>query len=289
MMGGNSGGGNSTTTTQVQYSPAEQNARDTVMNSALNTFANSARGTYAGPQVAPQSAQTQAAQGMMTSAAGAQNAQAAQAADASKFGLTTALNPGSNPYLQQAISAAQNNNNQNFQNVINPAIASTATQDGAYGGSRQGVAQGVAAGQLSQANGQIASNMSSDAYTKGLSTYISTLGLQPQIQGMQTAGANSLSQVGAQNENYQQDLLNYLSGQQTYNQTAQWQPLNNLANIIYSGSNGTTTSTNATPSQGGGARGALGGAAGGAAMGSMFGPMGTGVGAVAGGLLGLLG
>lgn len=221
------------------------------------------------------------------------------------------LDVNNNPNLAKAADASTAAINKNLQRNILPSIGASAVDTGNYGGSRQGIAEGLAMSDANQQATDAITKMYSDAYTQGMgayntgvsnynagnqtantsmANYSQLLSLLPQVSALQTGGSSTLSGVGAQNENYQQQLLDYLSGQQTYNQNGQWSQLGNLANIIYGGSNGSTSTTQTAGSGGGssGVRGALGGAAAGASMGSMFGPWGTGIGAAAGGLYGLL-
>jgi hypothetical protein len=320
-MGGGSGGGG-TTTTQVQYSPTEQAFRDKIMNAAGGIYDQTSG--QGGPPVAGFSAPTIAGQGMAEQAAANQNQIAGQMAGGATTGLRdilgmtgqnyaqnygnlaqakSFLDVNNNPYLAAAAGSAAQQINQNLQRNILPSVNATAIDTGGYGGSRQGVAQGLA---MSDANLQ-ASNainkMYSDAYTTGvgafgtgvqnfnagnqvantgMADYSQLLSELPATSALQTGGAATMSGVGAQQENLTQQQLN----SQYY---GQWAPLQNLANIIYGGSNGTTTSTSSGQSGGGSAlRSGLSGAASGAAMGSAFGPWGTAIGGIGGGLYGLL-
>jgi hypothetical protein len=220
------------------------------------------------------------------------------------------LDVNNNPYLKQAADASTTAITNNLQRNILPSVGETAINSGGYGGSRQGIAEGLAMSDANKQASDAITNMYSQAYGQGLSAYNTgvsnfntgnqvgnqsmanysqLLSLLPNVSALQTGGSSTLSGVGAQNENYQQQLLNYLSGQQTYDQNGQWGQLQNLANIIYGGSNGSTTTTSGAASSGGDTmRNALGGAASGAAMGSFAGPWGMAIGGAAGGLYGAL-
>lgn len=289
-MGGGSGGSQST---KVEYSPAEQAARQYVWDEARGTYAQNKEALQSGgspiPGVAGLSGDTLQAQQMGRNWAygGAQDL-AQQGLQATQYGLTGAMDVNNNPALQGAIQAATRPITQNLQENILPGIRSQAVQEGGYGGSRAGIAEGLAVSRANQQAQDAAATMASDAYQKGQDTFARTLALLPQTQQLGVTPTNLLSQIGTQNENYQQEVLNYIASLNDYQANKGWGPISNLASAIYGGIQpGTVTSQQR--SSGSKARGALGGAASGAAMGSMFGPWGTAIGAGIGGLMGMFG
>jgi hypothetical protein len=244
-----SGGGGGSQTTQVTYSPEEQAARDKVMNAALGVYDKSAADfnpqSYTGAKPVGFDSATVSGQNELLNYSDKLKGNIGQAQTANNFGLKDALYAESNPYLQSAMTAATQPLIQQFMDP-GGALAQTrqgAIQSNGYGGSRQGIAEGVAQGRLQQQVGNMRAQMSSDAYGKGLDqmnnsiknqSMLSMLGMLPgQIQG----------QVGAQREGMAQQQENYDASARDYSQNGQWQPLQNLANIIYGGSNGKTTTT----------------------------------------------
>ena len=100
--------------------------------------------------------------------------------------------------------------------------------------------------------------MSSAAYDKGQDTFAKTLMFAPQALEAGMTPVNWLSSVGAQKENYQQQLNDYAANEAMWKLNAPWIPLQNYASIVYGGASPGTTSTS---SQTLGSRSALGQAA----------------------------
>jgi hypothetical protein len=93
-----------------------------------------------------------------------------------------------NPYQQQVIGAANNQWDQTDQHTMN-AVNDRATQAGAFGGSRQGVATGVALGQ---------NNLNRNSQISGLlsSGFDNTMNRAGNLAGMGFAGAQSNANLG---------------------------------------------------------------------------------------------
>lgn len=257
-------GGGSTTSTTVNYSPEEAAKRAQVMDEATriynatgSTLANSA---YPGAKVAGFSPETIVAQNLaVQNAAGAQDS-IDQINQGVKYGMSGAMDVNNNQYLQQAIQAATRANNQNFSDAGGTLsqIRTGAENAGQYGGSRQGIAEGLAASRLAQTNADVAATMSSAAYDKGQDTFAKTLMFAPQALEAGMTPVNWLSGVGAQKENYQQQLNDYDANAAMWKLNAPWTPLQNYASIVFGGASPGTTSTS---SQTQGSRSALGTAA----------------------------
>ena len=257
-------GGGTTTSTTVNYSPEEAARRTQVMDEAQkiyeatgSTIANS---TYPGAKVAGFSPETIAAQNLaVKNAAGAQDS-IDQINQGVRYGMSGAMDVNNNQYLQQAIQAATRANNQNFSDAGGTLsqIRTGAENAGQYGGSRQGIAEGLAASRLAQTNADVAATMSSAAYDKGQDTFAKTLMFAPQALEAGMTPVNWLSSVGAQKENYQQQLNDYDANAAMWKLNAPWTPLQNYASIVYGGASPGTTSTS---SQTQGSRSALGTAA----------------------------
>jgi hypothetical protein len=251
-----SGGGGDTTSTSVNYSPEEAAKRAAVMNEAQRIYDETgkslANAPYPGAKVASFSPETQVAQNLaVQNAASAQNS-VNQINQGVQYGLTGAMDVNNNPALQGAIQAAQRQNNYNFSDAggTMSQIRTGAENTGQYGGTRQGIAEGIAASRLAQTNADVASSMSSAAYDKGQDTFAKTLMFAPQAMEASNTPVNILSGVGAQKENYQQQLNDYQANSDMWGLNAPWTPLQNYANIVYGGASpGTTSTSNSTASQ----------------------------------------
>ena len=254
MSGGGSGGG-TTTSTNVNYSPEEAARRTQVMDEASRIYQASAPAisgaAYPGAAVAPFSPETQVAQQLAVQNAASAQDSISQINKGVEYGLNGAMDVNSNPYLQQAIMAAQRTNNQNFSDAggTMSQIRTGAQNAGQYGGSRQGIAEGIAASRLNQTNADVAASMSSAAYDKGQDTFAKTLMFAPQALEASNTPVNILSGVGAQKENLQQQQNDYAANAAMWGLNAPWTPLQNYANIVYGGATPGTTSTSSNTGQ----------------------------------------
>ena len=95
-----------------------------------------------------------------------------------------------NPYTQEVIDRTQQDIMRQQQMAQNQ-LGAQATQAGAFGGSRQGVAEGVMAGEYGRMAGDIAAQQRQQAYNQALDTAFRTAGVQQ-------AGAAGLGGVGSQ-------------------------------------------------------------------------------------------
>lgn len=251
-----SGGGskNTTQTTKVEYSPEEQAARNKVMQAALGTYDTAVAnndGIYKGAKPVGMGSTTQLGSQMLIDNAHQQQGQIAQTQAANNFALSDALYAESNPYLQSAIGAATRPLIESFSESGGAlqGIRNGAQSAGGYGGSRQGIAEGIAAKGLINKTGDIASTMANQNYQQGLEAQQSAIRNQAMLTMLSQMPGQTVGQVGAMEDANAQAQENYAANQRQYASTAQWEPLQNMANIIYGGSNGTTTSTAQGPSQ----------------------------------------
>jgi hypothetical protein len=202
---------------------------------------------------------------------------------ASAVGDISSYTAGQNPYLQQMGNALVQQNTQNFQRNVLPAIASQAMASGGYGGSRQGVIEANAINDLNTANANALSGLFGNGYNTALQYdlgrrnndlgYYSATNQNNQAMGNLGLGyANLDRQINNDNLSWQQQgynnnmgLWNQLMGN---NQTGinagtniqntpmnYWSQFGNQYNSIGQGYGSTTGSTSGNPIMG-----ALGGA-----------------------------
>lgn len=243
-----SGGGNTTSTTKVQYSPAEQAARDSIAQGAQKAFETSSKGPYPGAKPIGPSADTQA--GLQAGdLAARQMGVGAQAAAGANDQLLHATDVNNNPALQSAMDAATRPMIDQFQEAGGALsqIRNGAMSNGSYGSSRQGIAEGLAQKALQQQVGDIRSTMMSKAYTDGLQAQGDAVKNQAMVNMMMQMPSQQLLANGATTEGYQQNAENYNAAARDFDQNSQWQPLQNFANIVYGGSNGETQTTQSAP------------------------------------------
>lgn len=244
-----------TSTTQVTYSPQEQAARDKIMGSAMGIYdhqmQNGRPHQYTGPRPTGPSSATMQSWGMGQQAAGNMGEHANAAMEANRWGMKDVLDVDNNKYLAGHVQAAQRPLIDQFQNAggVLSNIRSGAVSNGAFGGSRQGIAEGLAAQGLQQQMGDISSRMYSDAYNRGLDTFDSSVKNSAMINMMQSMPAQIMSQIGSQQEGFSQQQENYDANVREQAKNGSWEPLQNLANIVYGGSNGTQTTSSSVPQQ----------------------------------------
>lgn len=323
------GGGSNPTQTTVNSIPQwVSDAGQNTYNNVAVPAANTPYTPYTGEQVAPMSgAQNQAVglatanqnAGQSTLNAGSTIAQNAAAYRPSQVGTSydqNAVNAQLNPYTQNVIDAT-NNDLQRQNQIANTNNDASATQVGAYGGTRnavqdaltnEGYARAMATNtaQLNSANYTNAQQqaLAQQGLTQSAQASNQTAGLQNQAYQNQAAGVlgllgtqqsataaqnyNTLMNAGSIQQQQQQNLDNVGINQYT---TAQNWPLRQLS-ILEGGLGQTPYNTQSTTTQTGSTNtgaGILGGAAAGASIGQAIGggsSWGTGLGAIGGGILG---
>lgn len=281
----------SQSTTTQELSPEQRQVLNLALPGVMS-FGASVPQRYQGSTIAGFDPSQTAGQEMALGAAGRQNSLAGNAANASDFWMSDAIwRPENNPALQGAVDAATRPITQQLTESILPGIRSGAVASGNFGSSRQGIAEGLASGRASQAVGDAASRVVNDNYRTNVDAQLRTLGMLPQTQAAQTAGAQTTSAVGDVRQALEQARLGEAAGNFTFDQYAPYLQSRELLSFLQGIPGGSTTSSGrseASTPQPNRTMGALGGAASGAALGSMFGPWGTGIGALLGGGLSFL-
>jgi hypothetical protein len=250
-----SGGGTQTSTTKVEYTPEEQAARNRIFSEAGSTFDNAkamnGQMGYTGPRPVGPSGETQASWQLGANAAQRTQSIADKMEGANDFGLSSALYAESNPYLQSAIRAAQRPVVEQFTDAggVLSAIRNSSVANGTFGGSRQGIAEGLAMRSLQDKLGDISATMSNDNYKVAMAQRSDAIKNAPMLAMLNQIPAQMFSQMGQQREGYQADAENYDANAREFLRSGMWEPLGNLANIIYGGSNGTQTTTSSIPKQ----------------------------------------
>lgn len=152
------------------------------------------------------------------------------------------LHPESNPYLQGNIEAAIRPVQDAYTRQILPGISSAAQQQGAYGGSRHGVAQGVAAGDFARNAGDISAQLVAQNY--GQERMLQQNAPQLLAQGLQLGALpqDLLGEAGAQQQQWDQAALNEAYQRWQMEQQAPWSPLERYAAFIQAGSPGSSVS-----------------------------------------------
>lgn len=278
------GGGSQTTTTE----PWDQQKPYLLQGyqAAQNLYNSNTPSYYPGSTVAPQSAATlQSQQGALQTA----NSLAGPIGQANSAlgNLLGAADLSNNPYIDEYANAATQPIMENLQQHILPGISSRAIQSGAYGGGRQGLLEGEAIGNAQQTAANTRAGIYNNAYNQGLNAMASGLQLSPSIANLGLLPSQIQGQVGAQQNAYQQALLNANIQRFNFGQNEPGQKLANYMSLISGGGYNTQT----TPLHGSSLGSALGGGLAGAATGAQIGTAlgGPGWGTAIGGGIGLLG
>jgi len=227
-----SGGGGTTTSTTQNYSPEEVARRTAVMDEAQRLYnTGSIAGTWDKAAPTAQSATSAAGEASLVGASGTQAQQATAANTALNYGLTGAMDVTNNPYLESAISAAVRPQQASLTQALQQ-VGSAAQQQGAYGGSRQGIAEALSLEKGQQAISDTVSKMGSAAYDSGQQTFRTALGLAPAVQAMQMSPGTTLTSVGAAQEDRAQATADYNASKAAYDADAQKRALEAYANIV---------------------------------------------------------
>lgn len=279
-----------TTSSTAPWGPQQGYILD-VFKNAQNQFQGGGPQWYTGDTLAGFTPEQTAAQQQAASwATGAGNDFASKMLQAAAYNLGEGMNVGANPWLQAAIGAATKPIFQGLTDAGGPlqAARNQAVATGQYGGSRQGVAEGLATSRATEQAGNIGAQMTNQAWQQALQQQLSTLLGGGSIMSAATQPAQVLSAVGAEKQNYAQQLIDNMMQKWNYEQNLPMMMLQNYSNLVGGNYGGTSYGTVPT-GRSGGATGALGGAMSGAALGSLVPGIGTAVGAGIGGLIGLMG
>ena len=284
--GGGGGGSSKTTQTTVPWGPQQPYLLD-LFSKSQDLLNNSDLSYYPGNTVAPMSPLQIQAQGM--AANNAINTMApfvSNMTGANNFLLGPVLNPSSNPSLQAYADYLTNTMTRAFNEDVLPQVRSGAVAAGQGGSTRQGIAEGIATDRFQQNLGGALSSLYNSAYGQGLDALLRGTALAPQTLQAQQAVPAALSAVGAEQQAYQQAILNEYINRYNYNQTAPWDELAQYSQLVTGGFGGTSTTKQPT-AESNPLLGAAGGALSGAALAQML-KMSTPWGAGIGALIGLL-
>lgn len=242
LFGGDDGGGGSNfqRTQVVPWEPqgeqlqflfdaARQELEDHPFRLPNDTFANIQPGERGGMTLAQRSADQ------------IRTEQLPQARQASDFGLNFVQDIPGNPVVQDAISAALQPIQENFERNVLPSINSGAVEAGQVGSSRQGVAQGLAINDLTQNQLNTSRRMMGDFMSQGMDLFSNTLQQQPQLAQLETAPANIVAGIGDQQRALEQGQINADLQRAQFNENARMRELERFNNIL-SGSPGGTSS-----------------------------------------------
>ena len=207
---GQSSGSNQTTTTQ-QLTP-EQQALTSLAAGQFQQFAGSNPTLPTGNQaVAPFTPAQQQGQQMTLGAAGRMEPVLGSAAGTNQYLSSGAfLDPGTNPYVQNAVKAATDPIFQDLsQRTLPQQQATGAAGSGVnYGGSREGVQEGLDVQGAQRAAGQAGANIMNTALGQGLTATNQAIQQAPTTAGSLALPGGVTSAVGDVQQQQAQNVLN---------------------------------------------------------------------------------
>ena len=207
---GQSSGSNQTTTTQ-QLTP-EQQALTSLAAGQFQQFAGSNPTLPTGNQaVAPFTPAQQQGQQMTLNAAGRMEPVVGTAAGTNQYLSSGAfLDPGTNPYVQNAVKAATDPIFQDLsQRTLPQQQATGAAGSGVnYGGSREGVQEGLDVQGAQRAAGQAGANIMNTALGQGLTATNQAIAQAPTTAGSLALPGGVTSAVGDVQQQQGQSVLN---------------------------------------------------------------------------------
>lgn len=225
-MGGSSTGTANTTTQNL--TPDQQNLVN-LATPDYEQFAASNPTLPTGDQaVAPFNANQVAGQNQVLSATGQQAGTVGSAATQNQ-NITggSLLDPGSNPYVQNAVKAAAEPIYDNLNQTTLPQIGANASTGAGgisanFGGSRQGIAEGIASRGADEAAGQAGANIENQAYNTGVGATNTAIAQAPATAESLTVPGATTSTVGDVQQTQAQNVLN---ANNQASQLQQWLPL----------------------------------------------------------------
>lgn len=216
------------TTTAARLDPQQEQAFRSFLGEAQNQYAQGPMEFYPGSTIAPESQQTIAARQLVSGATPRLLGQAAQAGDAFS-NLASPAGYSVDPRLAEAVSRPVM---QQFQEQILPSIRSSAVSQGAFGGTRQGLVEGQAA---RDATGAISDSIAQAALagrSQDIQSRLGALGSLGSLQQGYLTPIGALSGAGAQEQAYQQALVDADRQRFEFNQQAPGYALDQLLSRI---------------------------------------------------------
>lgn len=200
--------GQQQTTTQQQLTPEQTQLMQAATGNYMNFNASNPTMPTGDQAVAPFNPNQVTGQQQTLGASGAMQPVVNTAAGTNQYLSSGAfLDPGTNPYVQNAVKAATDPIFQDLsQRTIPQQQATGAAGSGVnYGGSREGVAEGLATQGAQRAAGQAGANVMNTALGQGLQATNTAIGQAPTsaaslaIPGATTSAVGDVQQQQAQN------------------------------------------------------------------------------------------
>jgi hypothetical protein len=157
------------------------------------------------------------------------------------------LDPSTNPYLAKNVGYAVGDVINQFTTEALPAIRSGAGSAGGYGGTRQALAEGKAFDSALNNAMRTASQMYGDNYNTQFQNMMATQANLPSYLQAAAVPAQMIGDVGAQQQAYQQDLINDAVARHNFAQEQDWANIQNLSAVLNGGNFYSMSGSQASP------------------------------------------
>lgn len=206
-MGGSSGTSQSTTTQNL--TPEQQSLVNLAMPGYQQFAGNTA--TPATPGVAGFTPAQQQGQADVLASTGNMANTVGTAAGTNQYLSSGAfLDPGSNPYVTNAVQAATQPIYQNLNEITNPATQATGASGSGinFGGSREGIAEAQNTRNANITAGNVAAGIENTALGQGLTATNQAIAQAPTTAGSLALPGATESAVGESQQQQQQNVMN---------------------------------------------------------------------------------
>lgn len=271
-----SSSGSTTTTQKADPWSGQQPYLIDIFEKSRDHFYDGGREYYPGLTVAPFSPDTDKAFEMQRSLA-LHNPISSSARDLTSATLRGDF-LGQNPYRDEAYDSAARAVTRNFKEGVRPSLDASFAKYGRSGSGLHGNTVDMARDSLGRSLNDLADKFYFDTYRTERQNQLQALGLAPSANKMGFADAAAMRELGLQQEQWDQRMLDEMRGRYEYDRDVDYDMLKKYSQLLY-GNFGQTVTTE-QPYYKNRTAGALGGAA----AGSTFGPWGAAI----GGLVGLL-
>ena len=211
--------------------------------SASSLYDKGAPKYYGGNLVAPMSGYTSGALDSMANRA-AQGSDLTRSAQGQLQSTMRGdyLNAG-NPYFQNAVSAATRPVVDAFNKTVMPGIDSGFSAAGRYGSGAHALASSDAGNNLMTQVGDISSQMAYDNYSAERDNQIKGMLFAPDLANQDYIDINALGQAGQGYDSYNQSLIDADLQKYNYNQSKDWNYLNDYIGLLNGAVGGSSTTT----------------------------------------------
>lgn len=158
--------------------------------------------------------------------------QLSQAGDVISFNLGAGRDPGANPFLQDAISAAVDPIQERLQQQILPSLASTAIAGGQFGGSRQALAESAAINDFTRNALNTAGQISFQDFLAGQQRALQSINAIPTLQSAALLPGQIQTTVGEAEQGLNQANINEQIARHQFGQGATAENIREFQNLL---------------------------------------------------------